>query len=523
MSPFRSNRNAARAIALVTTAALLLGCQSWRTRPLDPAEFAPGQAPRLVRITTTDGKTYYVDNPIVIGDSLIAHRRGVRESEARFAVMLDQVRQVAVLRVDAGKTIAMITGVGALVIVAAAIAAGSSDWGWSGGGSSGGSGSCDACYSCPLIYSWDGHDWRLDSGTFGGAIAEALARTDVDNLMFARPVDGRLRLRLVNELNETDNVDALRVLAVDHDPGVSVAPDGAGGLHSFGTVIEPIRATDYRGTDVLARVRAVDGWNWESVPTGRDTSRAADLRDGVVLTFERPHGSSAARLVLDANNTPWAAAMLGQVVQAHGAGTAAWYDSLNRSPALARGLGARLAQEAFLSVAVETQTGWRPQGLVWEAGPEVIKRQIMRLDLSGVTGDTVRVRLDAPVAFWSIDRVAIDYGAERPLRVTELRADSAVTFTGADVRALLDSIDGGTFRMETGDGAIVSFVVPAPTAGQARSYLVRSSGWYRIHTSAAGAADEALLAHVATEPGAISRFSVAQLNVALARLQARSR
>ena len=522
MSPFRRNRHAARAVALVTTAALLLGCQSWRTRPLSPADFAPGTGHGVVRVTLAEGKTQYIDNAVIIGDSLFGHLQGVNESQARFAAPLAGIRQVAVLRLDGGKTIALVTGVGALVIVAAAIAVSQSDWGWSSSGSSGG-GSCEGCYSCPLIYSWDGHDWRLDSGTFGGAIVEALARTDVDNLVFARPTDGRLRLRLVNELNETDYVDALHVLVVDHDSDVAVAPDGAGRLHTFGALREPMRATDYRGADVLARVRAEDGWHWESVPTGRDTSRVADQRDGVVLTFARPRGVGVARLVLDANNTPWAAAMLGMFVEAHGAGTAAWYDSLNHSPALARGLGARLAQEAFLSVAVETPTGWAPQGLVWEAGPEVIKRQVMALDLSAVTGDTVRVRLDAPVAFWSIDRVAIDYGLERPLRVTELRADSAVTFGGADVRALLDSTDRSTFRMGTGDGAIVSFIVPPPVAGHVRSYLVRSNGWYQIHTSGAGAPNRALLANVTGEPGAISKISVAQLNVALARLEARPR
>ena len=41
-------------------------------------------------------------------------------------------------------------------------------------------------------------------------------------------------------------------------------------------------------------------------------------------------------------------------------------------------------------------SGWRRQGLYWEAGPEVSKRQVMHLDLRDVGGDEVVVRLEAP-------------------------------------------------------------------------------------------------------------------------------
>jgi hypothetical protein len=49
--------------------------------------------------------------------------------------------------------------------------------------------------SGPLVYSWDGRRWRLDSGTFGGAIMSASTRTDVDNLLYATAVNDTLPLR----------------------------------------------------------------------------------------------------------------------------------------------------------------------------------------------------------------------------------------------------------------------------------------------------------------------------------------
>ena len=104
--------------------------------------------------------------------------------------------------------------------------------------------------------------WQLglkESGTFGGAIFRTLSRTDVDNLDFARAEEGQLRLRLANELAETDYVDALSVLAVDHAPGVTVAPDGHGVLHSLGSLTPPLSAHDDRGHDALDRVVSADG------------------------------------------------------------------------------------------------------------------------------------------------------------------------------------------------------------------------------------------------------------------------
>ena len=43
-----------------------------------------------------------------------------------------------------------------------------------------------------------------------------------------------MRLKLANQLNETDYVDALAVLAVDLDSGFTVAPDASGRLHTVG-------------------------------------------------------------------------------------------------------------------------------------------------------------------------------------------------------------------------------------------------------------------------------------------------
>jgi hypothetical protein len=521
-----------RFIAILTLGAFLQACMRWGSKPLEPARFDGANPDREVRVTVGNGGVLVVKNPFISGDSLVWLREISDEPaagdapprELRQGIPLAQIRKVEVREVDAAKTTLLVVGTVGLVALLVATANSLNDWGSSdGGGSTGGGGSCDYCYSCPLVYSWDGHGWKLDSGTFGGAIMHALARTDVDNLDYVRPEHGVMRLKLANEQRETDYVDALSVLAVDHDPGLTVAPDAAGRLHTIGALTPPVAARDFRGRDALAQVRAADGWNWESSPGGRAAMTVADLRDGLELAFPRPRGAATARLVVDANVTAWAALMMERFVAAHGRATQAWYDSLDRDPQAARKLGEGLARQAFLSAAVLMDERWQPQGLIWDAGPEISKRQVAVLDLRGAVGDTVRVRLESVPSFWLVDRVALDYAPERPIEITEVQAASALRMEGNDVRGLLGTADDLALKLEPGDSAQLSFVVPDAPAGKARTYLLRTHGWYRIHAPDGGEPDVALLSALQSDPLGISRAAVARLNGALDAMEVAGR
>jgi hypothetical protein len=425
------------------------------------------------------------------------------------AVPLADVQSIEVQRISAGKTGLLIAGVGITALVIAAAASSNEE---------ACCGSTHPSVSCPLVYSWDGHSWRLDSGTFGGAVVEALARSDVDNLLYATTQNGMLRLRVANELNETDYLDALSILAVDHAPGQSVAPGSDGQIYGFGAPAGPLAAQDDRGRDALPRLAAPDGWNWESNPSGRDTSRISDVRDGIELAFTKP-ATKGARLVVDGNNTPWAAHLTEELVAAHGHETQAWYDSLNAYPAMARGLGEMMIREAFLTVSVWSHGKWVPQGTIWEAGPELVKRQVLPLDLSGISGDTVRVRLESAPSFWLIDYVGLAAADGRPIQVQEVNPETAYDQSGADIRTLIDTLDRRFYVMENGVSAELRFRVPPVPAGRSRSYLVRSSGWYRIHTREVKTPDIALLDGVLARTLGASRVAVGRMNDALQALE----
>jgi hypothetical protein len=505
----------------------ITSCTHW-SEPRSPVESViADKEPNKIRVTTVDGWVTELQSPRIESDTLIgfgwpAEKEGVAQ---QLKVPLADVKRVEVRSTNVVPTVLLAAGVSLLLVAVIDAASEPVSPPRSTYTSSG------EPMSCPFVYSWDGEAWRLDSGTFGGAFLEPLARTDVDNLMFARAEDGVLRLRLANEMAETDYVDALRVRAVDHPIGTEVVPDASasGALYLVGTLAAPLAARDDRGRDALSAVSTVDGWGWESSPSGRDTAVAADVRDGLELEFSRPAGARQATLVLDGNNTPWSAVLMQQFVAAHGRETDAWYASMNANPLAAWTLGQRLAREGFLQVSVRTDAGWAPQGLVWEAGPEVAKRQAMRLDLSDVEGETVTVRLESIPMFWNLDRVAIDFTAvdeawsapvDRELTAASARMES----DGRDVASLLAAVDGTKLVLETGEAAELAFVVPPVPEGSARSYLLSSTGWYRIHTAPSDAAPNEAVVRFEREgaPGDLSRIAVSRLNEALALLADRA-
>lgn len=494
----------------------LSSCTSWRAQTGSPSEVFAKQKIHDVRVTLANGKVEELQSPRIENDSLIGGSASTRAGHppTRRAIPIDSVKSLAISRTDGTKTALLIAGVGITALLIAAVIAAAS---WDGplGTGGGGTGSDGTVTSCPLVYSWDGTAYRLDSGTFGGAIMPALARTDLDNLDLAVSDHDTLRLRMTNELNETDFVDAIAVLAVDHEPSVTVAPSGDGTLHTLGDLTMASSAIDLRGNDALDRIRARDGWSWESRPSRRDTSRSADIRDGIDVTFPRPAGARSAKLVIDGNNTPWAAYMIQELVRAHGKDTRAWYDSVAASNAMALNLGAMMAREGFLDVQLKVGPGWVHQNFVWEAGPEVSKRQILNLDLSSIEGDSVTIRLESAPMFWLLDQVALDYSADRPIRVTQLTPATAIDQSGRDQRSLLGRADHGYLALQTGDHTDLSFVVPTLPQGLVRSYVLKSTGYYEIRAAATAEPDLVLLNQITTRRHGASRIIVARSNEAL--------
>lgn len=123
---------------------------------------------------------------------------------------------------------------------------------------------------------------ELLSEAFGAALFEKAQRADLDNLDHVRAIDGVYRLKIANEMPETQYVDTMTLVVADHPAGTRVLPDFEGRAHLIEAPTSPLRAVDLQGRSVIDQVRATDEDVWISNPFRRDPENAAAVRDGVV-------------------------------------------------------------------------------------------------------------------------------------------------------------------------------------------------------------------------------------------------
>ena len=487
---------------------------------------APNAVPRSGRtdleIVLADGTSVRLDDAKSSGESLCGvvyqclgpscGRVRVDHCVANQEVVTLKERKMTDTAVAVGVTGAVL---GVALTVAAIAAASSSSRG--GGPSSGGSSTTTtngarggSIGSCPRIYSWNGTTWKLDSGTFGVSYFEAAPRTDFDRLDHLVVDEGSYRLRLVNEQDETEHTDLVRLRVVDHPAGTRVVPTAAGKLVTFRDEAIPTIARDFRGRDALELVTTKDDREWSSDLRGRSALRADDARDGLRLVFAKPRNAKTAKLRVAAHNTEWSGQMLGYLLAHRGTTLPAWFVRINTDAHARAELEAFLLREGMLNVSVKTPAGWSKRGVFWAAGSEIVKEEAFELEVGDLPGDTLEIELESALDFWSVDAASIAYGPSEPTIVRDLLPSSARTTSGRDVTAVLARRDGVRFDTARGDVAELSFAAPAPpTAGSVRSFVLETNGYYVPEIAPAADADPAAMDALMDSPFSASRLALA--------------
>jgi tetratricopeptide (TPR) repeat protein len=363
--------------------------------------------------------------------------------------------------------------------------------------------------SCPFLYVYDGTRWHFVTDALGASplgllydgVHQAPANTRewlVVSGEQLRPSRGELALDFTEELWETAYLDVARLYALDHPAGTEMVsndrmappPFPPKKLYSITHPWTP-RATDEKGRDRTAEIRAVDG----DVLGGFAPTRYQGIVAAHDLLLELPRAQSAARVMLYL--TGWI-----------------FYSDTSIQVSLSQG-----AVEKPFGPVLEVRDGrggWKTAlpSMGFPAG----KTKTMAVDLSTVLdrGDPrVRIRTNLEI-YW--DRIA--YTADDPpprYRLTEVLlrsaelffrgfslmtregpeaphvflhdqvetaprwADMAGLYTGfGDVRSLLTRLDDRYVVMKGGDAIRLLFAadrLPEPPAGWRRDWLVELDGW----------------------------------------------
>ena len=365
--------------------------------------------------------------------------------------------------------------------------------------------------SCPFVYFFDGEAYVLDAEPYGAAVSEGLKRTDWVELSNLREVEGKYRLLLTNELDETQYTDELKLVAVDHIPGASIAPDLAGRIHTFSDPQQPVSAVDQTGRDILTFVRENDQVFWLSDLEERNPDGEGEFRDELTFEFAKPAGAKKAKLLANVWTTMWGSHSAGKYMELFGSSLEETYEEVDRhGPWYGRFFSWMAKEELYnLKVWVETPSGWKQRGLIMGGAPVITKDKAYILDVSDVPGEVLRLKLRPPVNFWMVNSLAVDYSEDTTVKITEIAAESVIDHTGRDARAVLAETDSLYIESPNfGERTELVFAALPLAPGLERTFLVKASGYYKAHVEASGESRTELIAHVFDEPGFAARYSL---------------
>ncbi len=363
------------------------------------------------------------------------------------------------------------------------------------GGGGGGGGFC-----CPLVYSHEGLSEYLESETFAGAVFKGAERTAFDVLHHAQPEHGKLMLTVTDEGQETEYTNEMKILSVDAPHGVTVIPDFKGGMHTISQKVEPLRCIDFNGSNRLNEVLNQDKRYWQSDLNSKDFTQSSGLRDGLFLEFRKPAAAKTAKIIVTGTNTRLAVFAFEHIFKMKGENRLQWYQRLENDPVERMKFVRFMLREGMLRVSVWQQEQWIEQAAIVDVGPLITKPQVALLNLNGVAGDTVKIKLECTTDLWKIDEVYLDYSSDADVVVQEFSPVSAITDDGRDVSGLLAKDDDQYYAMMLGQSAKVSFDIPPAAPGVNRTYVLKTKGYYHQWFDSHGEDHAAEVDRILAEP-----------------------
>jgi tetratricopeptide (TPR) repeat protein len=132
--------------------------------------------------------------------------------------------------------------------------------------------------SCPVLFAWDGHKYRLVTDVIGAGVVGHWFTPERRNIpnpgewikvdgAQVEPVNGKLSMRFMEPMEEVNYIDQLGLVAVDHPENVEVNPDerflddppfASGRVVASAGARLPLGAWDGEGRDVLDAVSRRD-------------------------------------------------------------------------------------------------------------------------------------------------------------------------------------------------------------------------------------------------------------------------
>ena len=364
--------------------------------------------------------------------------------------------------------------------------------------------------SCPFIYSFDGKDYVFDKEPLGGATASILQRTDLSKLNFLKESDGKYKLMVTNEVDETQYVDKLKLTYVDHKKGESVYPDISNNLYLINKEILPAAVSDEMGKDLMPFFKSDDGIYWQSKMAVNSGDIKDNTRNEIYLSFVKPKGVDHCNLIINAGTTLWGSNMIKEMLLLYGSGVDDYYSRINKGGDDFNSMMSFLQKEELyqLKLYAKVKGEWKYKTTVNGGGPFKSETRVYPIDISDLEGDTIMFKAEPPVGFWTFDYAAVDFDpAVHPESFT-LNISKAVDNKSNNLKSSLSGEDKNYYSMpDTSSYFYAEFDAPKLPIGKERTIFAGTTGWYEKHLPKTGTPNFTQLLKFVTNPGSVVTYS----------------
>jgi len=365
--------------------------------------------------------------------------------------------------------------------------------------------------SCPFIYSFNGDKYIFDAEPYGGAIAEGLKRTDYSRLEDLKDVNGKYKLLMRNEADETQHTDEIKLLVIEHPEGTEIAPDVSGKFSVFEKAILPLSVTDENGKDISIFFNKKDNVQWQTDMPDQTGFDARKLRHELILKFPKPKDAKKVKLLVNAGTALWGGYMIKSMLNMRGNKVDEWYaDINNKGPELIRLYNFMEREELYsLKVNVSENDKWMNRGLISAAGPFLDEDRIIELNIENVIGDTLIVKLNPPYGYWKFDYAGLIFESNAAAKISEIHLSYAMNEKGQDLRDSMFAVDGRYYSMpDSISTANLEFKVPPMNVNLNRSLYLKTTGYYDIHLKKNKPQQTELIEKIFETPGFILEISM---------------
>jgi hypothetical protein len=430
-------------------------------------------------------KPHYQNPTIEVHIYVVEH---AIKNEVQAVVPLSAIEKIDVYEPDKGSTAAsFIFGgigivVGAMVIVGVIVALTKS--------------------SCPLVYIYDGSAYHFTGEMFGGAVNSSAERDDYMPLPGIKPADGKYQLKISNELLERQYTNLAELIVVEHPDNLTVLVDKHGSIQTMSKLHSPTLATDGNNQECSKAMEARDSLCYLFNQGNKENAGMSSL----LLSFDKPKEAHSAKLVLNLKNSYWLDYIYGKFNEQFGTFFNEFNERQKKVPP-EKNLQWSLDQGIPLSVYVETGEGWQYVDYINTVGPLASRDVVIPVELSGVSGDKVKIKLECGFMFWEVDYAAIDYSANKALKTDYTPVFSAYDEKGKDVAvSLLKTDKKYLYQPSVGNEAVLTFVSGITGKDMNQSVFFHNRGYYEYIRNYSNKPDMAYL-KTFREKGAFAKFS----------------